>query len=246
MSPAKLAIFCGGGALPREVAAGARACGREPLLLHLQGVTDADLAGFEVERLRMGEVGKLFAVLAKQGVSELVLVGAMTRPDWRDLRLDWGALKRADNLARLFTGGDDALLKGIIAMIEREGVKVVGALDVAPGLAAEPGALGRIAPTSSDLEAARHGLALLAATAPFDLGQSCVVLEGRVVAVEGAEGTDAMLARVATLKAEGRLAGKGRAGVFVKAAKKGQDFRVDLPSIGPATIAAARRASLST
>ena len=243
MSSAKLAIFCGGGTLPREVAEGARAAGREPLLLHFQGVTDADLTGFEVERLRMGEVGKLFAALAKRGIGELVLIGAMTRPDWRDLRLDWGAVKRADNLARLFTGGDDALLKGVIAIIEREGVKVVGALDVAPNLAAGVGALGRVAPVDADLQAARHGLALLAATAPFDLGQSCVVLEGRVVAIEGAEGTDAMLARVAALKAEGRLAVKDRAGVFVKAAKGSQDFRVDLPSIGPAT--SRRRAALA-
>ena len=73
---------------------------------------------------------------------------------------------------------------------------------------------------------------MLGALSPFDVGQGAVVANAHVLAVEAAEGTDAMLARVAELRASGRLRLKGRAGVFVKAAKRGQDMRLDLPAVG--------------
>ena len=89
------------------------------------------------------------------------------------------------------------------------------------------------------------GAALLGALSPFDVGQGAVVANAHVLAVEAAEGTDAMLARVAQMRASGRLRLKGRAGVFVKAAKRGQDMRLDLPAVGLPTIAAAASAELS-
>src|SRR5206468_3988892 len=85
----------------------------------------------------------------------------------------------------------------------------------------------------------------LGATSPFDVGQAVVVADQRVLAVEAAEGTDRMLGRVAELRHEGRITGARRRGVLIKAAKRGQDRRLDLPSIGPATIEAAARAGLA-
>ncbi len=79
---------------------------------------------------------------------------------------------------------------------------------------------------------------------PFDIGQGAVISAERAFAIEAAEGTDRMLARVAEMRGNGRLKLKGRAGVFVKAAKRGQDVRLDLPAVGPDTIAAAKRAQL--
>ena len=89
------------------------------------------------------------------------------------------------------------------------------------------------------------GLAVLDALSAFDVGQACVVLDGRPVAIEGAEGTDAMIARVAELRANGRLRVDGARGVLVKAAKRNQDLRVDLPTIGPRTIELAAQAKLA-
>ena len=88
------------------------------------------------------------------------------------------------------------------------------------------------------------GAALIAALSPFDAGQGVVVAKGRVVAIEAAEGTDAMLARVAELREARRLRLSGPSGVFVKAPKRGQDLRLDMPAIGPQTIAAAAKAQL--
>jgi len=244
LSSAPLAILCGAGDLPLEIARAARLDGREPFLIPVFGVATADFSAFAHEAWRLGAIGALFATLRARGIGEIALIGAMNRPDWRELRLDWGAIKRADDIAKLFSGGDDALLVGVIAMIEREGVSVVGALDVAPNLAAPSGAAGRVKPDAEDEAAAKIGFAFLEAISPFDVGQSCVVLGGRVVAVEGVEGTDAMLGRVADMRGSGRLRAKGDAGVFVKAPKRGQDTRVDLPTIGPKTVAAAKAAGL--
>jgi DUF1009 family protein len=89
------------------------------------------------------------------------------------------------------------------------------------------------------------GLAFLHATSPFDIGQAVVVSDARVLAVEAAEGTDQMLDRIAQLRRNGRIAAASRRGVLVKMAKRGQDRRIDLPSIGPRTVEGAARAGLA-
>jgi len=239
-----LAILCGSGAFPLEVAGDARRAGREPFLIGVVGMSDAAIEVYPHLWVRMGEVGKLFAALKERAIGEMVIVGAMIRPEFADLRLDWGAVKRAAELAQLFRRGDNGLLVGLAAIFEREGVRIVGAHEVAPRLAALPGLLGA-RPVSPDDEAdVALGARLIEALSGFDAGQGAVVAAGRVLAIEAAEGTDAMLARVAELRANGRLRLKGSAGVLVKAPKQGQDLRLDMPAVGPSTIDGAARAQL--
>ena len=105
------------------------------------------------------------------------------------------------------------------------------------------GAVGRFQPSESHRVDIALGLALLRAIGPFDVGQGTIVAGGHVLAVEAAEGTDEMLAQVAELRRKGRIRTSG--GVLVKAPKPGQDRRIDLPTIGPQTIAGAARAGLA-
>jgi DUF1009 family protein len=107
------------------------------------------------------------------------------------------------------------------------------------------GTLGRERPGERDRSDIAKGLALLNASSPFDVGQAVVVADARVLAVEAAEGTDRMLARIVELRQSGRIAVASGRGVLVKAAKRGQDRRVDLPSIGPQTVEGAARAGLA-
>jgi DUF1009 family protein len=86
---------------------------------------------------------------------------------------------------------------------------------------------------------------VVSALGRFDVGQAAVVVKGHVLAVEAAEGTDAMLARCAELREAGRTGQGGRAGVLVKAPKPGQEERVDLPTIGPETVGKAAAAGLA-
>ena len=192
----------------------------------------------------MGEVGKLFAALKERAIAEMVIIGAMTRPELADLRLDWGAVRRAAGLAQLFRRGDNGLLAGLAAIIEREGVRVVGAHEIAPRLLAAFGPIGARAPSEEDETDIAFGASLLGALSTFDAGQGAVVTAGRVLAIEAAEGTDAMLARVAEMRAKGRLRLAGLAGVLVKAPKRGQDLRLDMPAVGPRTIEGAVKAQL--
>ncbi len=239
-----LAILAGGGAFPFEVAGEARRAGREPFLIGVVGATDSAIEAYPHVWVRMGEVGKLFAALKERTITELVIVGAITRPELTDLRLDWGAVKRAAGLARLFRRGDNGLLAGLASIIEREGVRVVGAHEIAPGLLAPSGPLGARAPSADDETDIALGARLLAALSTFDAGQGAILAAGRVLAIEAAEGTDGMLARVSEMRASGRLRFSGLAGVLVKAPKRGQDLRLDMPAVGPRTIEGALKAQL--
>ena len=241
---ARLAILCGAGAFPLEVASEARRVGREPFLIGVVGATDTAIEAYPHVWVRMGEVGKLFAALKAQAIAELVIIGAMTRPEFADLRLDWGAVKRAAGLAQLFRRGDNGLLAGLAAIIEREGVSVVGAHEIAPRLLAPIGPIGARAASEEDETDIALGARLLEALSTFDVGQGAIVAAGRVLAIEAAEGTDAMLARVAEMRANGRVRFAGPAGVLVKAPKRGQDLRLDMPAIGPKTIEGAANAQL--
>jgi DUF1009 family protein len=239
-----LAILCGGGGFPLEVARAAQAGGRAPFLVGIVGASDPGIEAFAHVWVHMGQIGKLFGALKERAIADIAVVGAMTRPEFADLRFDWGAVKRAPELAQLFRGGDNRLLVGVAAIFEREGLRVVGAHEVAPQLLAPMGPIGARAASREAEADARVGAALIAALSPFDAGQGVVVANARVIAIEAAEGTDAMLARVADLRASRRLRFHGPAGVFVKAPKRGQDLRLDMPAVGPKTIEAARRAQL--
>jgi DUF1009 family protein len=239
-----LAILCGAGAFPLEVAADARRAGREPFLIGVVGSSDPSIEVYPHAWVRLGEVGKLFAALKGRGVAEMAMVGALTRPEFTDLRLDWGAIKRAAELAQLFRRGDNGLLVGLAAIFEREGVRIVGVHEIAPGLVAPAGPFGARSPTGEDEADIAFGARLIDTLSDFDAGQCAVVAAGRVLAVEAAEGTDAMISRVAEMRQIGRLRHKGAAGVLVKAPKRGQDLRLDMPAIGPDTIAGVARAQM--
>jgi UDP-2,3-diacylglucosamine hydrolase len=128
--------------------------------------------------------------------------------------------------------------------MEKEGLKLVGAHEIAPQLAAPDGAMTRRTPTAEALSDARLGASLIGALSPYDVGQAVIVAKGRVLAIEAAEGTDATLARIAEMRASASLNLKGRAGVLVKAPKRDQEMRLDMPAVGLKTVEAAISAEL--
>jgi DUF1009 family protein len=240
-----LGILCGAGGLAFEAAQLARENGRDVLLIGIVGVTQPEVDVFPHVWVRMGEIGKLFATLRTRAIEELAILGPVGRPEFTELRLDWGAVRRASDLASLFRGGDDSILKGIAEIFAREGVRVVGPAEYAPQLLAPEGLIAGRAPNAETEADIKLAAALLGVLSPFDVGQGAVVANRRVLALEAAEGTDSMLARIAQMRASRRLRLKGPAGVFVKTAKRGQDMRLDLPTVGVKTIEGAARAGLS-
>lgn len=239
-----LAVIAGAGRLPVEIAEAARNAGREVMAVPLAGIADTKaFVGFETCSLGLGQLGTLLRTLRERGIRDVVLIGAIERPDLSSLKADSGLLRHLPRIARALKGGDDGALRVVVDILEASGLVVVGPATVAPDLVASAAIqVGRKPGAAARTDIAR-GLAYLAATSPFDTGQSVVVEHGRVIAVEAAEGTDAMLARVADLRRAGRL--KSTGGFLVKTAKIGQDLRVDMPTIGPATVASVAAASLA-
>jgi DUF1009 family protein len=195
--------------------------------------------------LTLVQAGRFLRYARKEGCRDVVFVGTAVRPPLRSLRVDWTTLRLLPRILRAYRGGDDHLLSNIAQAFEDQGFRVVGAHEVAPEILMPEGLMGSLAPSERDRADIVRALALLEATGPFDMGQAAVVAGNRVLGVEAAEGTDAMLARIADLRAAGRLATPPGVGVLVKAPKPHQDRRFDLPTIGPRTVEEAARAGLA-
>ncbi|SHO67123.1 hypothetical protein SAMN02745172_03789 [Pseudoxanthobacter soli DSM 19599] len=242
-----LAIVAGGGKLPADVAASVARTGRRMLIVAVRGEADPEaLAGFDPVWVEWGQVGRMFEILAREGARDTLLVGSiLRRPDFRAIAGDFGTLRRLPRIISAIVGGDDTVLTGVIRIFEREGLHIVGIGDVAPELLIGLGPQGRRKPDTAAKEATDSAAAAVKALGHLDVGQAAVALGRRVVAIEGAEGTDAMLTRVAELRAIGRIGRGDHVGVMFKGAKTSQDLRVDLPTIGPQTVKFAADAGLA-
>jgi DUF1009 family protein len=241
-----LAIVCGGGSLPFALADAAVARGRRVVLFALRGWADAAAVERYPHRwIALGQFGRFRRLLAAEGCRDAVWIGRLARPSIGMIRFDWTTLRLLPRIVRALRGGDDHLLSSIAAIFADHGIRLVGAQEIAPELLVPIGPLGTGRPTESDQADIVRGAALLAAIGHFDVGQAVVVAQGHVIAVEGVEGTDQMLDRVAALRASGRLRAASGTGVLVKSPKAGQDRRFDLPTIGAATVEAAAKAGLA-
>ncbi|MEO0400222.1 MAG: UDP-2,3-diacylglucosamine diphosphatase LpxI [Pseudomonadota bacterium] len=239
----KLAIITGGGALPLKLAAACEARGAPFYMIRLAGYADAAANALPGADLHLGEAGKLSRILKEEACDAIVMAGIVPRPDFSKLKLDWRAAALLPRLVAAAARGDGALLSVLVDAFEAEGVKVVGADEVAADLAVSGGVLGAYAPSDQNKDDMRKAAAIVKALGPFDVGQAAVAANGLVLAIEAAEGTDAMLDRCAQLPAA--LRGDEKSGVLVKRPKPGQELRVDLPTIGVETIRRAAAAGLA-
>jgi UDP-2,3-diacylglucosamine hydrolase len=241
-----IGLIAAGGVMPFAVADSLTARGINPVLFALRGACDP----VRVERFRhhwisIGQLGKATRLFRAENCRDLVFIGTLVRPALSEVRLDWGTLRVIGRVWAAFRGGDDHLLSGIGRILEQDGFRMVGIKDVAPDLLMPEGCLTLEAPDEKAAADIARGRELLRALSPFDIGQATVVIDGHVVGVEDIEGTDGLLARVARLRAEGRIRARTARGVLVKAPKSGQDLRFDLPTIGPRTVEGAAAAKLA-
>jgi DUF1009 family protein len=225
----KLALVAGNGIFPVLVARGAKAAGVEVVAVAHRDETDPAIEDevAEVVWVRVGELGRTIRIFVDAGCDHAVMAGGIgkvralgaVRPDLRGAAL----------LLKTRTLKDDRLLRGIADELRKDGLPVVPSTRYLPELIPQPGPLTRKAPGRAASEDIALGRRVLAATASFEIGQSVVVKEGLVYALEAVEGTDAAIRR-------GAEAARGGA-IVVKAAKPEQDLRFDVPAIGPDTIA---------
>jgi len=241
-----LAIICGAGSLPFALADAAARQGRRVVLFALRGWADpARVGAYPHHWAWIGQFGRFMRIAAQEGCRDVTFIGSVTRPSLLSMRPDLLALRQLPDVVRMFRGGDDYLLGGIARVFEKHGMRLVAPKDIAPELLMASGVLGLGLPREQDYADIERGLALLRATSPFDIGQAVVVAANQVLAVEGPEGTDRMLDRIAELRRIGRIRTPPGIGVLVKAPKIGQDHRFDLPTIGPDTVDRTAAANLA-
>ena len=231
-----LAIIAGRGDLPAALVA---ALAEAPLICALDGFVPAgvvvDLV-FRVERLAL-----FLRHLEDAGVTRVVFAGAVTRTRLDPSLFDPHTAQMVPRLLAAMQAGDDATLREVVAIFEEAGFAVVSVPDIAPALVPGPGILAGVVSAVDQTDATRAAL-IVAALGAVDVGQGCVVAAGLCLAVEALPGTDAMLANVALIPTT--LRPNDARGVFYKAAKPGQDRRMDLPTIGVQTIRGAATAGL--
>lgn len=240
-----LAIICGYGQMPVEIAQGSLQAGRRPYLFGIEGEADPSISAYPHEIMTWGQIGKLFKFLKRLDINQVVFAGGIKRrPDLLKLKLDLVAIMSLPQVFTFMLGGDNSVLSGTIKLFERRGIEIVGPHQIAPQLLTRNGTIAGRKPGAKALQTIRLGFSACKALGAFDVGQASVAEAGRVVALEGVEGTDAMLDRIVSMRKIGKMPPEGKHGVLVKTMKPGQDMRVDLPAIGPNTIEGVIRAGL--
>ncbi len=235
-SGVKTAIIAGEGRLPAALAA---AMAAPPLVAALDGFAPEGLTAdlrFRVERLV-----PFLRALERDGVGQVIFAGAVTRPRVDPALLDEATASLLPRLLAAMAQGDDATLRVVIELFEEFGFSVVGVEAVAPELLPGAGVLAGSVTPRDEADTARAA-AIVAALGAVDVGQGAVVAQGLCLGVEALAGTDALLEAVAGLKPGLRPDPAHGRGVFYKAAKPGQDRRIDLPTIGPDTVRGAAAA----
>lgn len=242
---ARVALIAGGGQLPADIADALAGSGHPPFVFRVQGEATADLSGYPGVELPLEAFARLVPILKRERITHLAMAGSIARrPELRALEFGWSLLPIAFRIARALLSGDDRILSTVIGYVERHGIRVVGAHEILPDLLAGEGVLTRLGPAKGEQAAIRAAMTAARAIGALDIGQAAVAVGSRAVALEGAEGTAAMLARVRDLKASGRVNPKA-GGVLAKCVKPGQERRADLPTIGPDTVDAAVAAGLA-
>ncbi len=241
-----VALIAGGGVLPFAVAASLKSRGIDSVFFAVKGFCDpARVADVRHHWIAVGQLGRLVRLMRLETCRDVIFIGGMIRPALREVRLDWETLRALPEIGAALRGGDDHLLKGVSRLFETRGFRLLGLRDIAPDLLMPEGCMTKSAPDDEAIADIAKGRDVLAAISPFDVGQGVVVVNNHPVAVEDIEGTDALLARVARLRDIGRLRASPGRGVLVKAPKKGQDLRFDLPALGPRTIEGVAKAGLA-
>jgi hypothetical protein len=231
-----LGIIAGGGELPRAVAQSARAAGRSIFVVALRGMCGDWAEEFSHEWISLGEPGRALKALGSVGAKDVLLAGRVERPKFSELKLDTKGVMILPRVVAAARQGDDALLRMLVGLFEDAGFRAVSVAEAAPGLVADEGPLGRVLPNDDHKADIARAFAIVRALGALDVGQAAAVCEGLPLAVEAAEGTDAMIARIGQLRDNLRGTAQKKRGVLVKALKPTQDAKTDMPVIGVETV----------
>lgn len=241
----KLGLIAGAGGLPAEIADHCRKAGRPYFVIRLRGIADDATLGHPSEEIGIAELGKCFKALKREHCEAVCFAGLVARPDFGALKPDMRGVAALPGIIAAARHGDDALLRRVLEEFAKEGFAIEGVHEAVGAMTLPLGLLGKHGPAAEHRADIERALDVAREIGRLDVGQGAVVCNGLVLAVEAQEGTDAMLRRVADLPVALRGEPGRFKGVIAKAPKPIQELRVDLPTIGVATIRGAAKAGLA-
>ena len=245
MPHSPLAILAGKGRLPEMLAINAAKAGRKVVLVCFNGFQPEWMTDEQLIEARFEKPGKMFKSLKAAGCRDVVFAGYIIRPRINPLKFDLKLISVAAKLLPTLKKGDTETLNAVREIFEAEGLKILGAHEILQDLLMPSGTLTKAAPSQDDFADMNRAYSIATQMGIADVGQGAVVAQGLCLGVESIQGTDAMLNFVATTSADYRPDEKAGQGVLLKAPKQGQDWRIDLPAIGPDTLENAAKAGLS-
>jgi DUF1009 family protein len=246
MPAGPIAVLAGAGQLPIQLVNHLERTGQEVRVLAFRGFAEAELQRHAHATVDLLDLKTIMSTLEGWRPQAVSLVGAVRRPGFSALLSAYSLLRNMHEVKEVITRGDDQVLRGAVMLLEERGHRVVGAHELAPDLVASRSLTGKLTPNADDRETIGFGLDLLISLSAFDIGQGAVIARRHVLAIEGPEGTDRMMRRVMKMRQSWfGLRRREEGGLLIKAAKRGQDLRVDMPTIGPRTIVEAAKAGLS-
>ncbi|TDT77731.1 hypothetical protein BDE40_1028 [Litoreibacter halocynthiae] len=203
-----------------------------------------------VRKFRIETLGSFIAWLKDQGVDRICFAGRVDRPPLDPSKIDPETMPLVPRMMQALQVGDDAALRLVLGFFEEAGIRPVGAHEIQPDILPPAGYLGSHRPSEQHARDADRGIEVIAAMAAADVGQACIVHERQPLVIEAQPGTDFMMqsllheranlpwgkAPLGVFKSPRAKGLPPKGGVLIKAAKPGQELRIDMPTIGPDTI----------
>ena len=235
----RLGIIAGEGSLPIQVIEYCNKRNIEPYILKITSETDATYQQYKnMLYIKVGMIGEAIAYLKSHQIKEIIFAGRVERPDSIfKLKVDAKGAKLLASLAINKIFGDNNILLKVKDFFIAEGFYLISLNEfMKDELFFKPGVISKLKPNNDDNHNIELGRDLIKTISGFDVGQAVVVEEKRIIAIEGAEGTDNMIERCASLVKGGAC--------LIKFSKIDQITEVDLPCIGVETIKKAHLAKI--
>ena len=188
-------------------------------------------------KVSIGQFGKIIKILKDNKCKKVLFAGKVRKPNFSKLRLDFKGIYYIPRIIKSSKLGDAAILKQIIKILKEQGIKTISSLTFNSELTLKKGNHSRIKPNKDDRKDINKAIKTLNRLGKYNFTQGAVVRNGKVVAIEGKEGTQKMLKKCKSNKFKNK-------GVLVKFPKKKQDLRIDLPTIGFKTLTQCKYAGL--